>query len=204
MSDVPGPFWRLKGPQIWGDYGDVLFGGLFDDPMRTDERINLTRSGPFVPPIFVLESKEVIVTDAFAKLMEQEGIHSRFREVNLTKVVRIPWETWDSDKDLPKKPPPDLEPENYLLKGRHSPDTASQMERLWEVVLRNGATSETSGSYREKKLFIKSSTWNGDSIFHVNPRGTFTPIIVSDQAKAWLEQHAPIWVSFRETIAMSD
>lgn len=204
MSDVQGQFWRLDGPQIWGDYGAVLFGGLYDDPLRTDERVNLMRSGPFLPPIFITEYDTVIVTDTFRKVMEQDGIHSQFREVNLTKVVKIPWETWDSDKKLPKRPPPDLEPENYLLKGRHSPETAAQMEKLWEVVLQKGAMSECPVDILDRRLFIKHSTWNGDAFFFVNPRGTFTPVIVSEQTKAWLEQHASIWVSFRETIAMSE
>jgi len=204
MSDAP-TLWQLEGPQFWGDYGDVLVAGLFDVPKRTNDTLNLMRTGPFVPPIAVIQAATVVVDAEFAHALRGAGFGLSFRPLNLTKVVRLDWEKWDRTASLPKVPPAGLEPENYLMRRKHSPETAAMLPPMLEVVLRKGAYSESHGPrLYNLELLIDKGSWNGDAMFFVNPRGEDTPVIVSDDMKRWLEAHAPLWVTFKNVRSLAE
>jgi hypothetical protein len=52
----------------WGDYGDMLQHGMAH--RRTDGRLALERTGPYVPPITMPGIGDVVVTSDTRKLLE--------------------------------------------------------------------------------------------------------------------------------------
>jgi len=82
-------------------------------------------------------------------------------------VVELPWETWDLDAEQPAEFPESGEPEDYILGRPHSPNAATELGELWEIVVPSTATilrpRSVVNSYEE--LRIDLSTWNGSDLF---------------------------------------
>ena len=77
-------FYRLGGPALWGDYGDVLIHGFAGGLEEQGGILEIERTGPFVPPITLPmpASQNLIVTDEFRKQLESGELGQlREREV---------------------------------------------------------------------------------------------------------------------------
>lgn len=62
----------LRRPEpYWGDYGDILIHGMSAYAERTDGKIQLYRTGSFVPPISFPGISEVVVTDEFKDFLQR-------------------------------------------------------------------------------------------------------------------------------------
>lgn len=190
-------FYRLKGPDVWGNIGPVLIAGEAGDVSRSGGCLLVDRTGPFVPPIF-LPSQVVIVTDQFRQRLEEEypGVH--FREVIKNRIVEIHWETWDRAAGPAERPPGSGEPHEYLYANPHSPAVANQIGELWELVLEIGARSRVirlSGEGHGHQIDQRS--WTGDAFFLIRSGRESLPV-VSLPARDWLVREVPEWVSFQE------
>ena len=66
----------------WGDYGNILLTGMTSHLDREDGRLQLERTGPFVPPIALSGIADIVVTDAFRSALEASGLTGlRFQPV---------------------------------------------------------------------------------------------------------------------------
>lgn len=129
---------RLRGNDLgWGDYGDVLVGGLVWNLGRTgDGLLQLERTGPFVPPVTVPGNDHVLVTTEVRAELERSGLGAfEFRPVVLARVVNLPWPDWDLTAEDPARYPAGGEPENYVLGRKDSARARAGVPELFEVVL---------------------------------------------------------------------
>lgn len=166
----------------WGDYGNILVSG-FTERRADDGRLPLLRVGPFVPPITVSGISDVIVTDAFRDRLANSGLKGlRFAEVWKKCVVKLDWRSWDLGADEPLRYPAGSEPENYILGRKHDQATADALGSLWEVVL--DGTLDDPGHAD----IIRSAP------------SPFSSVLVSDGARAWLEDHSEGWLRFEEHV----
>ncbi len=168
-------FYHVRGLQAWGDYGDVLVNGYALNSLdrREDERLRVSRTGPFMPPItFPGASAYVVVSDAFRQQLSKSALGDfKFRPVTKEHIVELHWEKWDRATS-PAKYPDSGEPEDYLA-GPHSPRASEELGDLWEVVLRRGATVKADMQFSPPgvlplarlEIRVDKSTWNGDPIF---------------------------------------
>ena len=199
-------FYLLSGPDYWGDYGHVLIQGYADDREQSNGVLEVSRTGPFMPPITFPRSGEdqIVVTDEFRKELEAAQIgRLSFRMVIKKLVVEIPWQDWDLSAVYPEELPDSGDPDDYLDR-RHSPQAADALGDLWQVILNEGAIVETDiqPETLRGQILVHTPTWNGDAIFW----GTDPPdsqfnvrrIVVSDRGKQWLEEHVGKWVHFHE------
>lgn len=124
---------RTKAP--WGDYGNMLVHGMTGYLGRDSRRrLQLQRTGPFVPPITMPGVGVVVVCDRVRERLGSSGLTGlQFRADILKQVVELDWEGWDRTACLPRRLPPGGEPENYFLRGRHRPELAKGIGPLWEV-----------------------------------------------------------------------
>lgn len=113
----------------WGDYSDILLHGMVDYQDDAPDRVLLERCGPYIPPVSVPHG-DVIVTDEARSALVRAFPDLQFVEVEKKRIVRLDWHKWDQTKDEPKRYPRGGEPENYILKRRHSQKTANAMGRL--------------------------------------------------------------------------
>lgn len=191
-------FFEILGPELWGDFGDVLVGGsAWPREIDGEERLCLERTGPFVPPITIPGGLFVVVTSDLKTKLECRFGFSSFRPVVLDKIVELRWEEWDLESENPAVWPPGPEPEDYIDKLELSPNAAAQIGELWQLLLSPGAagTSERladPGCYKDR---IDVSTWNGNQFFSLMPAKLR---VVTEDVKLWLEEQVPRWVSFRE------
>jgi hypothetical protein len=194
-------FFRVDGPSLWGDYGSILIHGMTAHLPRKENRLQLERTGPFMPPISFPGVGDVIVTDEFRR--ELAGLpfaHLEFCPTVKARIVEYHWEKWDRNAPDPEEYPETGEPEDYILSRPHSPKIADALGDVWQVVLPEGVTVEAErrpGSWRSD-LRVAASTWNGNHLFwgkkRRNDSGSW--VIVSELGKEWLEARVAEWVRF--------
>src|SRR5688500_15562331 len=97
--------YRPRQPVLWGDYGDILMGGLPEPRDEQTGQIVLKRAGPFTPPIiFTIGGLGfvVLVTQTFRERLCAAGFGDlQFRPTIRKHIVSIPWHHWDRRTRLP-------------------------------------------------------------------------------------------------------
>jgi hypothetical protein len=184
-------------PYSWGDYGNILVAGMTSHLEREDGRLQLERTGPFVPPIALPGIGEIVITDVLRSALEASGLSGmHFQSVIKTRIVRLNWEAWDATAPEPQEYPDTGEPEDYILLRPHDADLSVQMGDLWEICLEQHARTErisrTSNTGGEEIHLIRSS-WDGTDVFRAEG---VSFVYVSDKAKSWFEATVPEWVTF--------
>ncbi len=178
----------------WGDYGDILMHGMTAHLHRTEDgRLQLERVGPFMPPITFPGIGDIVVTDAFRVALQHSALTPlSFRPVHKARIVKLSWDAWDRDAALPPSVPASGEPEDYILKRRHSAAAAQALGDVWEVVLPVAARVERSPG-REVSLLL--DTWGGDDLFRAE--GVLYNY-ASPKAQEWLAEHASEFIMFQD------
>lgn len=146
-------FYRVEGPNQWGDYGHILIHGMTAHLPRKDNRLQLERTGPFMPPITLPGVGDVLVTDVFrSELTESPFAHLDFCGVVKARIVEYHWENWDRKSPEPEEYPESGEPETMFCHGRTRLELPKHWgafgklyclkERLWTrtPVVRSGTT----------------------------------------------------------------
>lgn len=121
----------------WGDYGDVLFTGLLnvmDKDFNNLEYPELERTGPYIPEIYIANSRNIVVTNVVRQLIKQNNINGiiEFRHVIKKKIVNIDWGSWNKTED-PLFLPKSNEPEGYILEGKNDIELLNSMPDVWEL-----------------------------------------------------------------------
>jgi len=184
-------FYRLRQPEPpWGDYGDILFHGMASHSKNGE--LELERTGPFAPPI----SKPggfVIVTSAFLSQLRESGLQGiDVGPVTKKRIPIVDWREWEPFGSKEMKYPAGNEPENYILRRKHSQETADALGELWELRFRPGIQISCEGGYH-----LVLSSWDGsDFVVAKNDRPIYN--YVSQHARDWLLQNALEWVAFEE------
>lgn len=181
----------------WGDYYDILMHGMSCHLGRDGGRIQLERTGPFVPPISLPGIGDVVITDAFRKKLEGSGLEGlRFQPVIKKLIVQSDWHQWDRQTEEPSEYPDGGEPENYILEKPHSALVAKQMGDLWELLLNESARVYGAKSVcTSDDIFLLSDSWQGEDLFRARGVGY---IYATERAKEWLEKHAGEYVTFQQ------
>ncbi len=159
-----------------------------------DERshlIRLSRTGPWVPPISFPGAGALVLRARFAGQLEAAHLVKRliFDPVILEKVVELHWNEWE---DEPELYPISDNPDDYVLKGRHSHETLLQMPQLLELFLEptaHGKMGPVQPGVRGLHLF--ADTWNGDHLFRAHESGEN---FVTPTGRDWFREHAAEYV----------
>ncbi len=187
-------FFRVNGPELWGDYGRLLAGGIARRGASESAPFNLFRTGPFIPPIS-FPFRHVVVSQDFRIKIENAGLFSfTYQQVVKKHIAKLHWERWDLSADEPKKYPRGGEPEGYILNRWHSRSTAKKMGDIWELVLEHGADTATKkiDGERRKRVMVNPSSWDGQHFFQSKTQGWK---IVSAEGADWLRRNCPEWVT---------
>lgn len=118
----------------WGDYGHILVHGMSAHLPRREGRCLLERTGPYVPDVTRPGLGDVIVTDLVRRQMLAADLSGcSFHPVDKARIVRLEWDSWDRDAELPPMLPESGEPEDFILSRSHDPELARNIGALWEV-----------------------------------------------------------------------
>jgi hypothetical protein len=185
--------YRLRRPDLpWGDYGDVLAHG-FANLSEDGSKLELQRTGPFVPPITQPSWSYVVVTESFLLQLKGSGLTGYTTiPVVVTKSPKIDWRQWEPYGEKEMKYPSGGEPENYIERRKHSPEASSGFESL-TALLFQPAIDFVYG----KDAHVVASSWAGTDFFVArtdHPDYNY----VSQRGRDWLMEHASEWVSFAE------
>jgi hypothetical protein len=193
-------FFRLSGPRLWGDYGAILIAGMSTHLPRVEGRIQLERTGPFIPPI-TFPLGDVVVTDDFRGRMEALELPGiAFRPVIKARIVEYHWEGWDRSSERVPEVPEGGEPEDYVLSRTHSPEIAESLGDLWELELPEDAEATSVRIGRGVFEFrVNASTWQGAHLFR--PKGK-RHAVATEKAKAWLQSIAGEWINYQRAIPL--
>jgi hypothetical protein len=194
-------FYRLTRPKMpWGDYGSILIQGMTDCWLQDSRSPNLSRTGPFVPPIS-FPTFCVVVTEEIRREIESSGMTGFSFTPAIKKVITpIDWHEWDLFSDEPQFYPDGGEPESYVSAAQHSPELAKRMPNLWRLVISPGAAEirESPGAPANPldsgEVFIRAGSWKGKDFFGAD---TTLYNYVSSRARKWLIDRYPAWVAFR-------
>lgn len=179
----------------WGDYSSILLHGMALRDSKTG-LLNLERTGPFVPPISFPSLENFAVTDSLRNELEKSHLSGiTFRPINKKRIVKLNWQDWNLQAEEAEFYPKSGEPEDYILRRKHSPEIATQMPELWEAVIQEGAHVKRVEKKRKLELFLLQDTWNGADIFRV-PEVLY--IFVTPKGKSWFELNVPKYVTFEE------
>jgi hypothetical protein len=174
----------------WGDYGDILVHGMASRSISGD--LELERTGPFVPPISQ-PGKHVVVTGEFLGRLRESGLKGiEAGQVRKKRITKVDWREWAPFGSNEMKYPAGGEPENYILRRKHSQEVADSLGELWELRFRPGIQASREGRY-----YLLLSSWDGSDFVVARDEH---PIYnyVSRQARDWLLENAPEWVAFEE------
>jgi hypothetical protein len=187
---------RLREAEMpWGDYGHILANGMAEGQGGPDEPLKLERTGPFVPPIS-FPGHSIVVTDTFRMALENSGLSGQsFLPIAKKRITRVDWRRWSPIGDDEMKYPSGNEPENYILRRKHSPETAEELGVLWQLwpapiaeIDRTNGFKLVAESCKGKDFFQAANDWT---------RWNY----VSRSAREWLEREAAEWVSFEPVAA---
>ncbi len=185
--------YRLRRPDLpWGDYGDVLAHG-FANLSEDRSKLELQRTGPFVPPFTQPSRSYVVVTESFLSQLRNAGLTGFTTiPVVVTKSPKIDWREWQPYGEKEMKYPAGGEPENYIERRKHSPEASAEFEPL-TALLFQPAIDFVFG----KDAHVVASSWAGTDFFVAR---TARPIYkyVSQRGRDWLTEHAADWVEFEE------
>jgi hypothetical protein len=135
----PESVWLLSGVRPWGDYGSILVHGMSRHLRRVDGRIQLERTGPFIPPVTLPGIGDIVVTAAARAELEQSGMSGlTFRTVDKARIVEFNWNSWDQTAPKPAHYPDSGEPEDYILSRPHDDQCARDLGDLFELVPTSG------------------------------------------------------------------
>jgi len=173
----------------WGDYGSILWHGLAGESSTNESPLKLERAGPFIPPIS-FPWPTIVVTDSLcADLRALEPQGAALRLVELTRVVEINWHAWDTQAEEPAEYPASGEPEDYILKRKHSPAAASALPFLWELHVPESPGLQLEGGVFDPRHYADQDLCRGSRWGH---------IFVSDRLGDWLRQEVPDWVNLEQ------
>jgi hypothetical protein len=165
---------------------------------NTAEVLELRRTGPFAPPVSVLNwLNTLVVTDPIRNRLEPSAPSLGFRRVSLVHVPEFHWERWDRSQDLRwEELPPMREIEDLIDAQPHSDAALRQMEPLWECRAEPLADSRTEvvneRTCQDYDLRLTTSSVPDKEFFGGSEGGIF----ISGRLKAWLEEHAGEWLAF--------
>jgi hypothetical protein len=187
-----------EAPSSWGDYGHILAHGMSRHLPRQDGRIQLERTGPFIPPISFPGVGDLLVTDVVRLAMERQGLTGmHFAPVHLARIVRLDWCKWDRNADRPAKYPKDGVPEAYILEAPHDPDAARELGVVWECVLDRWGTAKSEiVSRRPIASYVSLTADSTEMPDFFRARGV-RHAFVSRNAQAWLDASLGEWIRFQ-------
>jgi hypothetical protein len=199
---MPPRFFKVSSRSIipgeWGDYGDILQNGMAAHLARRDGKMQLERTGPYIPPVTLPGLGGIVLTSNARSLLDSSGLTGyTFRPVDKKLIVELHWENWDLSAPEPAFHPDSGEPEDYILGQPHSPEAAEQIGDLWELVV-----PQTASVLRPRpivqttqELTIDSATWNGADIF-ASSDVLYT--FFTEHAKSWFLEDFGEYVGFDE------
>ncbi|BDG05024.1 hypothetical protein [Anaeromyxobacter oryzae] len=173
----------------WGDYGAILVHGMSGHLGRSGGRIQLERTGPFIPPVTLPGLGDVIVTDKVRRALGREVPGLVFRPVEKARIVRLDWHTWDRTADEPPQYPQTGEPEDYILERQHDAAIAEQLGPLWELVPAVVPSIQVEGGR------FNDAVYDGEDFVRADPRAGVN--FVSARLMKAMSAVAAGWITFR-------
>lgn len=111
---------------IKGDFTSLLWNGFVT---RDNNQIVVERFGADVPPIYI-DFADIIITDAIKqKIVRSDLCGFEFCEVKKHKIIKGDWKNFTMDFFEPYDDPT-YDP---IKKGKHCPETADLMPKLWVI-----------------------------------------------------------------------
>lgn len=172
-------------------------------------RLPLRRAGPFAPPIIFTRDPGVgyvvLVTEALRQKLLAAGFGDlEFQPTTRQRIVNIPWQTWDRHARLPAAMLPESgEPEDYILRGNHSEETASEMGEIWEFIA-PVAQFEIRKSERLAPFSYRREISRPEGpirgLFRRPGKGHL--LFVDQPTRQWFEQEAGEWIEFDEVFVI--
>jgi hypothetical protein len=189
MQHLPERLFVLKEPpSLWGDYGYILTQGMAE---RTpDKSLLLYRTGPFIPPISFPSLTPVVLQIVRDQLEPHAFTGFEFRRVSKRRIVRLDWRNWDLSAKTPPELPETGEPEDYILRGKHSVATARELGDIWEMYIPPTPGLQISGGSD-----FDPAKYCGQDICKMCDLGGYT--YVSPRLRDWLQSNYPDWVRFQ-------
>ena len=189
-------FYEVRPPGVWGDYGSILFGGMTQRVGRRKGRLQLERTGPFIPPISLASYSDLLVTEEMrVKLLDSNLAKLQFRPVIKKRVSLLRWEKWNRSRDIPSKYDFVIEePEDFILKFPHSEEASEQMGDVYEVIPPKCGQCVC----QDHEWRLDSTDWDGSSHIFLaeSPSPGDHVLFVSEIGKRWIEIEAPGWLKF--------
>lgn len=192
-----GAYAAVTGEAPWGDYGSILVHGMTAHLERVDGRLQLERTGPFVPGVTLPGIGDLIVTSAVRAAIEAVRLSGcSFARVDKARIVRLPWSGWDTTTELLPELPDSGEPEDFILALEHDAGLAEQLGELWELVAPDFARVERRRSELGRFHYRFTVYSEGRSAPDFFRASNMRCVFMSDRARSAIGHEALRWCRF--------
>ncbi|UTC66795.1 MULTISPECIES: hypothetical protein [unclassified Treponema] len=176
----------------WGDYGEILWQGIYYFNKKKQEHCIL-RTAPFCPPLYRSqydrEYPVIIVKEQVKKLIEKNFLHFNFVKVCKDKIVKLNWQDWDLSKDEPEiYPSADMDAEEYITNKKHNEVLSQGLGNLYALIPEKDGYSYYDEKDAQEKL-VKSTLSTKDIFITHSLKAQ--EIYVSEKLKLFLETNFP-------------
>lgn len=182
----------------WGDYGDMLLSGMTGHESRDKNgMLQLERTGPFVPPIFISGISDVILSDTLKQQLQVSSLKLgdiTFKPVTKKKIVKLDWHTWDLTAQEPKVYPEEGEPENYILRRPHNLNISNQLGELWELCA--AVSGEIIREPVDERFWHSNIYLSIPAVsFDVFKANKTSRVFVTEEGKNYIEKYSDGWLT---------
>lgn len=180
----------------WSDYGDILYNGMTSHLGREKDTLQLARTGPFVPDLFVSGGADILINDSVKRQLEVIIPSLVFVRVVKVHIIKMDWHTWDISAEEPLEYPEFGTPEDFILSREHDPALSALIGQIWEISPEIDADIQGAGG-----CFI-SSRYRGQHLVRANINAGRN--FVSDELRSALQTVVPGRIEFIAPIKAAD
>lgn len=185
----------VRHKSLWGDYGSVLMGGTAS---IGEDGIQLSRVGPFVPPISLprLAVGTLLVVAGSCKEQLPEYDHQL---ITKSKVVSLDWHKWP-ESNRPRVYPPSDEPIHYITRLAHCDAASQAMGDVYAVELPDcGCLSAKRVSAGNFDYSVSRNEVHGIKLFYAyRPQDSLRAkkVVVNEDGREMLTEIGGNWLEF--------
>ena len=180
----------------WCDYGDILYNGMTGHLGRKKGALQLARTGPFVPDIFVSGVADILINDSVKRQLEAILPSLVFVPVVKVQIVDLDWHTWDLSAEEPLEYPKTGGPEDFILGREHDPALSELIGPIWEISPEIDAEIQGAGGC------FNSRHYKGQHLVRANIYAGYN--FVSDELRSALQAVVPGRIEFVPLIKTAD
>jgi len=177
----------------WWDWEVEIIHGIAAHLPEVNGKIQLERTGPYIPTFTMPLGSPLIVTEeGMQKMADANFPNLTFELVDYANIVALDWETWDVTKGLPEDISKEVInfPSVIMDPSKHREDIARKMPKAYAVM----SDYNLPILHRPNRVLDTSNYKNEPFINGIS--GKLIVPLASEEGRRWFEKNGAEWLTF--------